>query len=77
MNKTIITREIKLYDADSLEYAGSIIVKGSEWRFENCTNEDLVSVTSGMPLKAVLVNLIGFNLVYDDIPRTEETGSVN
>lgn len=72
MEKATVTREIKLFDADSLEYSGSIVVSGKDWHYENCTHEDLQSVTTGMPLKAVLGNLIIFNLVYDDIYTSDE-----
>ncbi len=72
MDKATITREIKLFDADSLEYSGSIVVTGKDWQYENCTHDDLQSVTTGMPLKAVLANLIIFNLVYDDIYTTDD-----
>ncbi len=67
MNKSLIKKEIKLFDADTLESCGSILVQGKEWQFSNCPNEDLVSMTTGMPLKAVLANLIMFNMVYDEI----------
>ncbi len=59
--------EIKLFNADSLEYSGSIIVNGQTWEFSGVTDEHLVRTTSGMPVKAVLACLISFNLVYDII----------
>jgi hypothetical protein len=57
--------EIKLFNADSLEYSGSIIVNGQTWEFSGVTDEHLVRTTSGMPVKALLACLISFNLVYD------------
>ncbi|PKL40602.1 MAG: hypothetical protein CVV44_03090 [Spirochaetae bacterium HGW-Spirochaetae-1] len=57
--------EIKLYDADTMEYAGSILVNGGDWEYRDVDHEHLISVTKGMPLKAVLSNLIMFNFVYD------------
>ncbi|MCU0847926.1 MAG: hypothetical protein MUD12_08575 [Spirochaetes bacterium] len=64
-----MNKEIKLYDADSLEYCGSIIVKGSDWRYSDVNNPHLIKTTDGMPLKTVLMSLISFNLVYDIIPE--------
>jgi len=60
-------KEIKLYDADSLEYCGSIFVDGSKWRYSDVNNPHLIKTTEGMPLKTVLMSLISFNLVYDII----------
>ncbi len=60
-------QEIKLFDADSLEYAGSIMVNGHNWNFTNVTDEHLIQTATGMPLKAILACLISFNLVYDII----------
>lgn len=62
-----LIKEIKLYDADSLEYSGSMIVNGGEWKYDGVKDEHLIQVTTGMPLKAVLACLISFNFVYDVI----------
>ncbi len=62
-----IDRTIKLYDADSFEYAGSIVVSGSDWEYRDVDNDHMKSVTQGMPVKAVLMCMINFNLVYDII----------
>lgn len=56
---------IKLYNADTLEYSGTIISNGPEWSFKEVENAQLTAMTKGMPLKALLANLIVFNLVYD------------
>jgi hypothetical protein len=57
--------EIKLYHMDTMEYSGSIIVKGNEWEYRDVKNDHMISVTKGMPIKAVLPCLITFELVYD------------
>ena len=56
---------IKLYHIDTLQYSGAIIVSGREWEYQDVSNSHLVKVTLGMPLKAVLANLVSFDLVYD------------
>ncbi len=56
-----------MYDADTLEYAGSILVYGAMWSYADIDNRELTRLTRGMPLKAVLMSLISFNLVYDII----------
>ncbi len=56
---------IKLYHMDSHEYRGCIRVEGKEWRFEGVEDAHLVKTVKGMPLKALLANLICFELVYD------------
>ena len=56
---------IKLYHMDTLEYSGSIVVKDNGWEYRDITNDHMVSVTKGMPLKAVLACLASFNMVYD------------
>ena len=66
MNSTGI-KEVKLYNADTLEYAGSMVVTNDSWDYVNIEDEYLLKVTKGMPLKAVLPCLITFNLVYDII----------
>ena len=58
-------KEIRLFNADSLEYSGSIMVTGSEWEFKNVNDAHLIKMTTGMPLKAVMVCLISYNLVYE------------
>ncbi len=68
---TLIT-EIKLYDADTLEYAGSMKVNKGEWHYEGVTDEFLVQMTTGLPLKGALSSLITFNMVYDVIETEVE-----
>ena len=60
-------KEVKLYNADTLEYAGSMIVKDDSWNYVDVKDNDLLSMTKGMALKSVLPCLITFNLVYDII----------
>ncbi len=62
-------KEVILYDADSLEYSGKILVEGSSWQFCDVSNDFLLKFTKGMPLKAVLQCLISFNIVYDIIEK--------
>lgn len=59
--------EIKLYHIDSMEYSGSIDVKDGSWEYRGVTNDHMISVTRGMPIKAVLSCLAAFDLVYDVI----------
>lgn len=59
--------EIRLYHIDTDEYSGSIITSGSSWEYRDVPDQHLVNTTSGMPLKAVLANLVAFNLVYEII----------
>ncbi len=56
---------IRLFDADTLEYAGMIVVNGKSWEYREVENEYLRQVTMGMPIKGVMACLINFNLVYD------------
>lgn len=65
--------EFRLYDADSLEYRGSIFATQDSWRYSGITDAHLIATTSQMPLKGVLATLISFNLVYDIV---EEEASV-
>jgi hypothetical protein len=60
-------KEVKLYDADTLEYAGSMVVNGKTWDYNEVKDSFLIEVTKGMPLKSVFPCLISFNLVYDII----------
>ncbi len=60
-------KEVKLFNADTLEYAGSMIVDGESWKYQDVMDEFLIDVTAGMPIKSVFPCLIGFNLVYDII----------
>ncbi len=61
-------KEIRLYDADTLEYAGSMVINGPQsWAYVDVKDDYMISVTSGMPLKAALQCLITFNIVYDVI----------
>jgi hypothetical protein len=60
------TKEIKLFNADTLEYTGSIIITNERfWEYKDVTDDHLISTTRGLPLKGVLSSLIYFNLVYD------------
>lgn len=63
--------KIKLFDADTMEYAGSIVINKGQWQYEDVNNEHLKQMTTGMPIKAVLACLISFNLVYDIIEGSE------
>ncbi len=58
-------KNVKLYDADTMEYAGEIVVNTDKWKYVDVTNSELVEMTHKMPLKALLPCLISFNLVYD------------
>lgn len=62
-----LTSKIELFDADSLEYAGSIEVRGEQWNFADVKNDYLIEITKMMPLKGLLSSLINFNIVYDII----------
>ncbi len=64
-------KQIKLYDADTLEYMGSIQVQESGWHFLDCARQDLVKMVTGMPLRAMLQCLISFNMVYDEIEQQQ------
>ena len=64
---SIEIKEVKLYNADTLEYAGSMVVNGSTWDYNEVNDDFLIEVTKGMPLKSVFPCLITFNLVYDII----------
>ncbi|HNX22899.1 MAG TPA: hypothetical protein PKG60_02545 [Spirochaetota bacterium] len=66
MSSTAI-KEVKLYNADTLEYAGSMVVNGSTWDYIDVKDSFLIEVTKGMTLKSVFPCLISFNLVYDII----------
>lgn len=61
MRETII----RLFDADTLDYAGKIVVRSKSWEYSEVNNDYLQQVTVGMPIKGVLACLINFNLVYD------------
>jgi len=56
-----------LFDIDTLNYSGSIVVTETGWNYRDVTNEHMKSVTTGMPLKAALSCLGWFGLVYDEI----------
>ena len=66
-----VDKTIKLYNADTFEYKGSILVKGHEWEYRDVEDEYLKKMTVGMPVKAVMMCLIQFNLVYDIFEETE------
>jgi hypothetical protein len=57
----------ELFDIDTLEYSGSIIITETGWDYRDVTNEHMKSVTRGMPLKAALSCMGWFGLVYDVI----------
>ena len=59
------TKEIKLFDADSLDYAGKIVIKDEKWNFIDVTDDHLIKMTSAMPLNGVLSSLMTFNMVYE------------
>jgi hypothetical protein len=59
--------EIRLYHIDTLEYMGSIIPSGPAWEYRDVRDSRLLATTRGMPLKALLANLVAFDLVYDII----------
>lgn len=63
----MIAMEIRMYHVDSMEYSGSIDVKDGTWHYRDVTDEHMIKVTTGMPIKAVLACLINFGLVYDVI----------
>jgi hypothetical protein len=59
-------REIKLFNADTLEYAGSIMISGGGyWEYRQVSDSHLLQTTQGLPLKGVLSCLINYNLVYE------------
>jgi hypothetical protein len=60
-----IANEIRLFNADSLEYCGSILVKSDRWEYSKVEDSHLIKMTAGLPLKGVLANLIYFNYVYE------------
>lgn len=60
-------KEVKLYNADTMEYAGSMVVTVNGWDYSEVKDDFLIEVTSGMPLRSVFPCLISFNLVYDII----------
>jgi len=60
-------KEVRLYNADTLEYAGTMIVKDNSWDSVDINDKYLLEMTKGMPIKSVLPCLITFNLVYDII----------
>lgn len=68
-----LIKEIRLFDADSLEYSGSMIVNGNSWKYEGVKDEHLIQVTTGLPLKAAMSCMITFNLVYDVIEAEPES----
>ena len=52
---------------DTLDYSGSILVTNDGWEYEGVDDQYLRTITRGMPLKALLANLVSFNIVYDII----------
>lgn len=59
------TQEILLYNADTLEYAGKIVVTDGKWVYDGVSDQHLIEMTSNMALRGVLSCLISFNLVYE------------
>ena len=57
--------QVKLYDMDTMEYAGAIVTTADGWEYRDVTNEYMMSVTRGMPIRGVMACLAWFNLVYD------------
>jgi len=71
----VITK-IKLFEADTLTYAGTInVYSDSRWKFVDVTDEQLLDIGKHLPLKGILHMLISLNMVYDIIPCTDETGA--
>ncbi|MBN1534650.1 MAG: hypothetical protein JXA20_18405 [Spirochaetes bacterium] len=67
--------EVKLFDADSFSYCGSILVyTDNRWEFAGVTNEQLLDVGRYLPLKGVLQMLMSMNMVYDIISRSCDAG---
>lgn len=65
--------EIKLYHIDTLEYCGSIVAhNGFDYEFREVNDEHLISMTRGMPLRALLASLVAFDIVYDVIDEGEQ-----
>jgi len=62
--------EIKLFDADTLDYSGKIVADEKNWNFVDVKDDHLIKMTSKMPLRGVLSSLMTFNLVYE----LEKTG---
>ncbi|HSV96601.1 MAG TPA: hypothetical protein VLM75_06665 [Spirochaetota bacterium] len=58
--------EIKLYHIDTLEYSGCIVARDAfDYEFRDVADAHFIATTRGMPLRALLANLITFDLVYD------------
>ncbi|HOW82490.1 MAG TPA: hypothetical protein PK573_08020 [Spirochaetota bacterium] len=59
-------KEIRLFNADTLEYSGSIVIENEKfWEYRDVDNDHLMETTRGLPLKGVLTSLIYFNIVYE------------
>lgn len=56
---------IKLFDMETLEFSGTIIAENGRWQYKDVTNPQLLQLTHGMPLKALLGCLAALGLVYD------------
>lgn len=64
--------EIRLYHIDTLEYRGSIVARnGFDYEFRGVSDEHFISMARGMPLRALLANLVAFDMVYDVIDEGE------
>jgi|GEM_PF-1973820 len=63
--------EIKLFDADSFEYAGSILMDNKKWELKDVTLQEVLDLPKDMPVKAILQMLIAYNLVYDVVGSEE------
>ena len=64
-----IIDKIILFDADTLENAGEIIVDGDNWEYIDVDNDHMKDVTKNMKIRAVMSNLMMFNYVFDIITK--------
>jgi len=64
-----IIDKIILFDADTLDNAGEIIVDGDNWEYINVDNDHMKDVTKNMKIRAVMSNLMIFNYVFDIITK--------
>jgi hypothetical protein len=72
--------EVKLFDADSFSYCGSIMIfTDNRWEFAGVTDEQLLEMGRMLPLKGLLQMLMSINMVYDIISLNSdiEGGSAN
>ncbi len=64
-----IIDKIILFDADTLEDAGQILVDGDHWEFKDVDNDHMIEITKNMKIRAVMSNLMMFNYVFDIITK--------